>query len=130
MRLTIYHNPRCSKSRETLGLLEERGLQPEVVHYLETPPPAARIKELIELLAVAPMELVRTTEDEFAQTGLGPDSTIDQVAAAIAAHPKLLQRPIVVRGNRAALGRPPQNVLSLLEDLVSSRPPRGPRTGR
>ncbi len=110
----IYHNPRCSKSRETLNLLQERGIAPEVVLYLETPPTESRLIELIEMLGVPPLSVVRKKEAAFASSGLGPDSSARDVARAIVRQPILLERPIVVIGDRAAIGRPPENVLSLL----------------
>jgi arsenate reductase (glutaredoxin) len=110
----IYHNPRCSKSREVLGLLRARGIEPEVVDYLETPPDAATLKQLIGKLGVAPHALLRTKEDAYARSGLDASSSADAVAEAIAAAPILLERPLVVVGERAAIGRPVENVLALL----------------
>ena len=110
----IYHNPRCSKSREVLGLLRERGIEPEVVDYLKTPPDAATIKNLIRKLGTAPHTLLRTKEAAYAQSGLDASSSADEVAKAIAAEPLLLERPLVVVGDRAAIGRPVENVLALL----------------
>ena len=112
---TIYHNPRCSKSRNTLALLEEKGIEPDIVLYLETPPDAARLRELLGKLGLAAADLVRRGEAEYKACGLGRDSTEDDIVAAMAAHPKLIERPIVVCGERAVLGRPPENVLDLLD---------------
>jgi arsenate reductase len=117
MQPTIYHNPRCSKSRATLELLTSRGFSPRVVAYLETPPTSAEIESLLAMLAVEPRELMRKDEDEYSALGLAdPELTRKQLVAAIAAHPRLLQRPIVVAGSRAAIGRPPEAVLAILPD--------------
>jgi arsenate reductase len=112
---TIYHNPRCSKSRQTLQLLQERGVEPEVVLYLETPPDAATLRELLKKLGIEARELLRTGEDAYKELGLKDrDLAEDDLIRAMAEHPKLIQRPIVVKGDRAVLGRPPENVLGLL----------------
>lgn len=110
----IYHNPRCSKSRKTLQLLRDRGVEPEIRAYLEQPPTAEEVQRLIELLGVEPHQLVRTKEAAYAEAGLSPDSDRAAVAGAIARHPILLERPVVVRGDRAVIGRPPENVEALL----------------
>ncbi|GAB5450712.1 MAG: arsenate reductase (glutaredoxin) [Halioglobus sp.] len=112
--VTIYHNPRCSKSRNTLALLEENGVTPEVVLYLDTQPDAAEIRSLLKKLGIAAHELVRRGEDEFKASGLSADSSENDIIAAMAAHPRLIERPVVVKGNRAVLGRPPENVLDLI----------------
>ena len=112
---TIYHNPRCSKSRATLDLLNARGFAPRVVAYLETPPSTSEIESLLRMLAIEPRELMRTDEDEYKELGLAdPKRTRKELVAAIAAHPRLLQRPIVVLGSKAAIGRPPEAVLAIL----------------
>jgi arsenate reductase len=112
---TIYHNPRCSKSRATLELLTARGFEPRIVPYLESPPSAAEIEALLDKLGVEPRAILRTEEDEYAALGLAdPNRTRSELIAAIASHPRLLQRPIVVCGAKAALGRPPENVLGIL----------------
>ncbi|MBV8656831.1 MAG: arsenate reductase (glutaredoxin) [Burkholderiales bacterium] len=114
---TIYHNPRCSKSRETLALLSDRGVTPDVVLYLETPPDAATIEQLLDQLGFAdPRQLMRTKEDEYTALGLA-DSTLSREAliAAMVKNPRLIERPIVVEGKRAALGRPPEQVLALFK---------------
>jgi arsenate reductase (glutaredoxin) len=113
-RVTIYHNPRCSKSRQTLALLQERGIEPEVVLYLETPPSQKQVLELIGLLGGDPLVLVRKGEEPYRRLGLGAESSAKDVARAVSEHPILLERPIVVVGDKAALGRPPENVLALL----------------
>jgi arsenate reductase len=112
---TIYHNPRCSKSRAALALLTARGFSPRVVDYLETPPTPEEIEHLLELLGMEPRALMRTDEAEYAGLGLAdPACTRAELVAAIARHPRLLQRPIVVFGGKAALGRPPESVLAIL----------------
>ncbi len=112
--VTIFHNPRCSKSRNTLALLEENGVTPEVVLYLETQPDAAEIRSLLKKLGIGAHELVRKGEEEFKTCGLTADSSESDIIAAMAAHPRLIERPVVVKGNRAVLGRPPENVLDLI----------------
>jgi arsenate reductase len=113
-RVTIYHNPRCSKSRQTLALLQERGIEPEVVLYLETPPSPKLVLDLIAKLGIAPHALLRKNEEPYRELGLGPKSSAKDVALAVSQQPILLERPIVVVGDKAVLGRPPQNVLALL----------------
>ncbi|MEP4147560.1 MAG: arsenate reductase (glutaredoxin) [Halioglobus sp.] len=112
---TIYHNPRCSKSRMTLALLEDKGIAPDVVLYLEASPDASEIASLLEKLGISAAQLVRKGEDAYKSHGLGADSTDQELIAAMALHPKLIERPIVVHGDRAVLGRPPENVLSLID---------------
>ena len=112
--VTIYHNPRCSKSRTTLALLEENGVSPDVVLYLETPPSAQDISGLLAKLGMTAGQLVRSGEDAYKECGLHMDASDAQVLAAMAQHPKLIERPIVVMGDRAVLGRPPENVLALI----------------
>ena len=112
---TIYHNPRCSKSRTTLALLEEKGIQPEVVLYLETEPGEGEIRQLLDKLGITAAQLVRRGEEAYKSAGLGKDSSEAELIAAMAEHPKLIERPIVVSGDRAVLGRPPENVLDLID---------------
>jgi len=113
--VVIYHNPRCSKSRETLALLSERGIKPRVVEYLETPPSAAQLKTFLKALGMQPRQLMRTKEPEYQALGLDDASlTDDQLVAAMVRTPKLIERPIVTRGARVAVGRPPENVLKIL----------------
>lgn len=113
--ITIYHNPRCSKSRQTLALLEDRGITPQVVRYLESPPDVATLRSLVAKLDIQPRELLRTGEQEYKDNNLDdPALGDDQILEAMARHPKLIQRPIVVNGDRAALGRPPEAVLDIL----------------
>lgn len=116
MHVTIYHNPRCSKSRETLDLLQEKDLQPEVVLYLETPPDQKRLKQILKALGLTARDIMRTKEEEYSNLGLADESLSESALIdAIVSHPRLLERPIVVVGDRAAIGRPPEAVLSLFE---------------
>ena len=116
MRDAIYHNPRCSKSRETLKLLQDRGVDVEIVEYLGAPPSKAELRKLCALLGKKPLELIRTKEDLFSELGLSIENgySDEQWLDVLAHHSKLMERPIVVYGGRAAIGRPPQNVLDLL----------------
>ncbi len=116
MSFTIWHNPRCGKSRQTLELLRSKGIDPEIREYLKQPPSKAEVEKLIELVGGDVKDLIRDGEPEFKKLGKKKaDLTRADVAKAIAAHPILLQRPVVVSGKRAALGRPPEAVLSLLK---------------
>ena len=113
--LTLYHNPRCSKSRGALELIEARGLSPNVVRYLETPLNAAQIKALLGKLGISARQLLRTGEDEYKMLQLADESLSEaQLIDAIVQHPKLLERPILEVGDKAVIGRPPENVLELL----------------
>ncbi len=113
--VTIYHNPRCSKSRQTLALIEEKGVEPEVVLYLETPPSAENLTELLKKLGISARQLLRKGEDAYKENNLKDDSLDEaQLIEAMVKHPKLIERPIVVKGNKAILGRPPENVLELI----------------
>ena len=113
--LTLYHNPRCSKSRGALELLEARGLTPTVVRYLETPLNAAQLQALLAKLGLNARQLLRTGEDEYKSLNLADASLSEaQLIAAIAAHPKLMERPILETADKAIIGRPPENVLELL----------------
>jgi arsenate reductase (glutaredoxin) len=113
--VAIYHNPKCTKSRETLALLREHGVEPKVIEYLKEPPSAAQVKALISALGIAPHELLRTKEEPYKAHALSKSSSADAVAKAIAADPILLERPVVVVGKKAVIGRPPENVLPLLK---------------
>ena len=113
LSIQIYHNPRCSKSRATLALLEANGHAPEVIEYLKNPPNTQTIRELVEKLGIKSHELLRKGESEYQSLAL-QDPTDEQVVDAIVKHPILLQRPIVVAGDRAAIGRPPEAVLGIL----------------
>ena len=113
--VVIWHNPRCSKSRGTLELLHERGIEPTVVDYRENPPDARELSRVIELLGIDPRELMRRDEAEYTELKLDDSSlTRDQLIAAMVAHPILIQRPIVIANGRAAIGRPPEAVLAIL----------------
>jgi arsenate reductase len=115
MAITIFHNPRCSKSRATLALLQENGVEPEVRLYLENPPDAAELTGILSLLGRSPRELMRKGEAEFREQGLA-DESLDDTAliAAMVATPKLIERPIVLANGKAAVGRPPESVLDIL----------------
>lgn len=115
MTVRILHNPRCSKSRATLELLRERGIEPEITLYLETPPTAGELRTILRRLGRKPVELIRKGEAEFRELGLdAPDVTDDQLIEAMVHHPRLIERPIVLAGERAAVGRPPESVLAIL----------------
>ncbi len=115
MALKIYHNPRCSKSRQTLQLLKDNNLEPEVVKYLETPPSAAELEEILELLGLEPRELMRRKEKEYKALGLDdPNLSREALIQAMVEHPRLIERPIVIKDGRAVIGRPPEKVLELL----------------
>lgn len=117
MKVTIYHNPRCSKSRQTLALLEDRGINPEVVEYLKNPPNEETISQLLDLLDFEPRELMRKNEDEYKALDLGNTQLSKQeLIAAMSENSKLIERPIVVVDDKkAAIGRPPESVLDLLD---------------
>lgn len=113
--LTLYHNPRCSKSRGALELLEARGLTPTVVRYLETPLDVAQLERLLGKLGTTARQLLRTGEDEYKDLNLADESLSQaQLIAAIAAHPKLMERPILEAGEKAVIGRPPEKILEIL----------------
>jgi arsenate reductase (glutaredoxin) len=112
--LTIYHNPRCSKSRATLELLREHGVEPKVIEYLQTPPTAAELRAIVARLGIEPEALVRRNEDVFKQKYAGKTLTGEQWIAAMVADPILIERPIVVAGDAAVIGRPPENAQKLL----------------
>ena len=113
--VTIYHNPRCSKSRQTLALLEEQGITPTVIAYLETPPDAATLRSILNALGRSPRELMRTKEEAYSANNLGDEGLGEEdLINAMIEHPILIERPIVVVGDQAALGRPPENVLQIL----------------
>lgn len=114
-RTRLFHNTRCSKSRGALELLRERGIEPELVFYLDTPPDAAQLRELLGLLGLPARALLRTGEPEYAALGLADASLGDDaLIAAMAAHPRLIERPVFEHGGRAVVARPPERVLELL----------------
>lgn len=115
MKVRIYHNPRCSKSRATLALLEDRGLDIDVVHYLETPPSKKTLRTLLGKLGLSARDIVRASEAEFKESGLTLDASEDELLELVSHHPKTLQRPIVEVGDEARIGRPPEQVLDILE---------------
>ena len=109
------HNPRCSKSRATLQLLKDRGHNPEIVLYLETPPGAQEVKSIVANLGISPRDLLRKGESEYQQQGLDNQSlSDDELIAAMVATPRLIERPIVIANGKAAIGRPPESVLAIL----------------
>lgn len=115
MTITIYHNPRCSKSRQTLQLLTEHGMEPEVINYLDTPPTHAELERILQLLHLEPRELMRRKEEEYAGLGLDdPALSRSALIDAMVQHPRLIERPIVIRGKQAIIGRPPEKVLEIL----------------
>lgn len=112
---TIWHYPRCSKSRKTLALLEDKGIEPEVVRYRQDPPTAERLAWVLDRLGMEPRELMRTKEDAYDALGLDDESkTRQELIEAMVEHPELIERPVVIRGDKVALGRPPENVLDIL----------------
>jgi arsenate reductase len=115
MKAKIYHNPRCSKSRATLALLEQHGIDLDIVQYLETPPTRRILETLLRKLGLKPRDLIRSNEPEFRESGLTLDASDDELLDLMVAVPKLIERPIVEVGNRARIGRPPERVLEILE---------------
>ena len=116
--LTIYHNPSCSKSRETLQILEYHKFLPRIIEYLDTPPSALEISEIVKKLDLAPIDLLRRTEKAYIDAKYQADLMTDQeIIEAIVKHPSLLQRPIVICGNKAIIGRPPATVM----DIISTK---------
>lgn len=115
MSVTIYHNPRCSKSRQTLALLKDKGIEPEIVEYLKAPPSAAELKTILGQLGMAPRELMRKGEAAYKERGLGDAAKSDgELIAAMVADPILIERPIVLSRGKARLGRPPEQVLEIV----------------
>ena len=115
MSVTIYHNPRCSKSRATLQLLTDQNIEPDIVEYLKTPPDTRTLDELLTKLGMEPRDLMRKNEDEYKENNLdNPSLSRDQLIQAMIDYPKLIERPIVVANNKVAIGRPPENVLGIL----------------
>lgn len=113
--LEIWHNPRCSKSRQALAILTERGLEPTVIEYLKAPPTAARLEWVLERLDMSPRDLMRKKEALYKELGLrGSDHADGELVAIMVEHPKLIERPVVIHGDRAALGRPPEAIEAIL----------------
>lgn len=110
---TIWHNPRCSKSRQALELLNDKGIEADVVKYLETTPSVEAIKDVLKKLNISARELMRTKEDEYKELGLKDETDEEKLIKAMIEHPKLIERPIIVKGDKAVLGRPPEKVLEL-----------------
>lgn len=115
MTVQIFHNPRCSKSRQTLALLEENGVKPEIIEYLKTPPTIEELKLVVSKLNVSVRDIIRTKESEYKEIGLNnSELTEHQVLQALVNTPKLIERPIVINNDKAAIGRPPENVLAII----------------
>ena len=112
--VTLYHNPRCSKSRATLSLLQENGIEPDIRRYLDEPLTEAEIRALLKKLNISAVEMMRTKEAEFKELGLSKASSDDALISAMVSTPKLIERPIAETETAAAIGRPPENVLELL----------------
>jgi arsenate reductase len=113
--ITIYHNPRCSKSRETLALLQEKGTEPTVVEYLKNVPDAEQLRSVLSKLGISARALLRTKEADYKELNLAnPALSDDEIIAAMISHPKLIERPIVICGGKARIGRPPEQVLEIL----------------
>ena len=111
----IWHNPRCSKSRQTLALLQDHGIEPEDVRYLETPPSKQQIKDILKKLGIPAIDLARRGESAFKALALSKDASEAELIDAMSKEPVLIERPVVVHGDRAVLGRPPENVLDLID---------------
>ncbi len=113
--VTIYHNPRCAKSRATLKLIKARGIEPRIVEYLKTPPSQSELEGLLKLLGLRARDLLRKKEAQYKKLKLNdPEKTEAQIVRAMVEHPILIERPIVVANGKAVLGRPPENVLKIL----------------
>lgn len=114
-KTVIYHNPRCSKSRETLQIIEDSNVTAEIIDYLENPPSANDLRRIVDLLGIPARELMRTSEPAYKEAELDDDSlSDDEIIDAICEYPALLQRPIVISGNKAIIGRPPSRVLEII----------------
>ena len=112
--MKIYHNPRCSKSRQTLALLQENGVEPEVVLYLDTTPTIDELRALLIKLGISPIQLVRKGEVVWKEKFKGKELSDNELISVMVSNPKLIERPIVVKDNKAVLGRPPENALELI----------------
>ena len=116
MSLTLYHNPKCSKSRQTLKLLEEQGINPKIIEYVKNPPTPEKLKEILSLLKISPRDLMRKKEDEYKELGLANSQLSDQdLIDYMVKNPILIERPIVIVDGKAVLGRPPEQVLNILD---------------
>ena len=113
--MKIYHNPRCSKSRQTLALIQENGIIPEIIEYLNLPISTSELASLLEMLNIKPIQLVRKSEQIWKENFKGKDLSDDEIVGAMVKYPKLIERPIVVEKRKAIIGRPPENVLSLFD---------------
>ena len=114
MSVKIYHNPRCSKSRQTLAMIREQGIDPEIVEYLNTPPTEAELSGILEMLGIEPAALMRRGEAEYKEYIKGERLNRSEAIALMVKYPKVIERPIVINGDRAAVGRPPESVLEIL----------------
>ncbi len=114
MTVTIYHNPRCSKSRQTLALIEDRGIKPEINRYQDNPPSNQELKRIIGMLGGSVHDLIRSDERDYAELGLSPDHDDDTLLTAMTRHPRLIQRPIVIVEGQARIGRPPEQIRDIL----------------
>ena len=115
MSVKIYHNPRCSKSRQTLQLLQEQGIEPEIFEYLKTAPTASELDDILKKLNMEPRDLMRKKEAEYTATGMNnPDLSREALIKGMVDTPKLIERPIVLANDKAAIGRPPEDVLAIL----------------
>ena len=115
MNITIYHNPRCSKSRQTLQLLRDHGIEPEIIEYLKSPPDKSELDKILKMLAMEPRDLMRKQEKEYKNAHLdNPGLSRKDLLAAMIENPILIERPIVVANHKAVIGRPPENVLAII----------------
>lgn len=113
--IEMYHNPRCSKSRQALALLQEQGIEPKIILYLDTPPTEPQLTQVLKKLGITPRQLLRTGESSYKELGLKSDKFDDTaIIKAMCQHPKLIERPIAIKGAKAVIGRPPENVLELV----------------
>jgi len=113
--IKIWHNPKCSKSRNTLELLNEKGVEVEIVKYLDTPPNKEELKEMLKMLNISARELMRTKEDIYKELNLKDENSEEKLIDAMVENPKLIERPIVIKNGKAAIGRPIENIIDLLE---------------
>jgi arsenate reductase len=116
-KITIYHNPECSKSRAALALLEENDVSPEIIYYLETPPSIETLKSLLEKLGLQLQDIIRSSEDDYDELGFDDETLSEEIVLdLLQKHPHLLQRPIVVKGDKAIIARPPEDVLGMIDN--------------